>query len=297
MRITSNSFPDSLLAHLQRLTGRMNTLQAQTATGQRIVDPSDDPAAAVRVLDQQGEQARIAQFHRNALRASDILTTTTAEVRNLLKVSTRANEMIALTSDIQGPDAMRAYGIELDQLLEQALVNANSNFNNEPLFGGVGAATRPYVATRDGDGRITSVAYAGVGSGATFEVSEGGRVSPHAPAQTNQDILGFLNNLVSLRDELAAGVDAGVKAQTAALRSSEDALIGAISGMGALQARLEIERAQNTSRFSDLAAQISREADVDLAQAVVQLSQNQNAYQAALMSASKVLDRSLLDYL
>ncbi|BET66076.1 flagellin [Opitutales bacterium ASA1] len=297
MRVTSNSFPDNLVGHLQRLTGRMNTLQEQTATGQRINDPSDDPSAAVRVINYKGERSSIAQYYRNAQRADDIITASTAEVRNIFSVSSRANEIVSLTSDILGPDAMDAYAIEIDALLEQALVNANSNFNGEPLFGGTGAAQRPYEAVRDADGRITGINFIGSTTTARFQVAEGNVVSPYATPQTSQNIRDFLQNLVSFRDALASGVDANVKAQAPALQNSEDALIGAISGLGALQARIEVDMAQNSTRFSELAEQISREADVDLAQAVVKLSQNQTAYQAALMSAGKVLDKSLLDYL
>lgn len=297
MRVTSNTFPENLITHLQRLTSRMSALQEQTATGQRITDPSDDPASAVRVIDYQGERARIYQFHRNAQRANDIITAATAEVRNIFSASDRANEIVSLSSDILGPDAMRAYAIEVDSLLEQALVNANANFSGEPLFGGIGAAARPYEATRDADGRITSIAFVGSTSTTEFQIAEGSVISPYASPQTSQDVLGFLDTLVTLRDALATGVDANVKAVAPALQTAEDALIGTISGLGALQGRIEVDLKQNSMRFSDLAEKISREADVDLAQAIVQLTQNQNAYQAALMSASKVLDKSLLDYL
>jgi len=81
------------------------------------------------------------------------------------------------------------------------------------------------------------------------------------------------------------------------METSEDALVNAVSGLGALQGRIELETAQNRTRYSSLAEQISREADADLAQTIVELTQNQQAYEAALMSAGKILDRSLLDYL
>ena len=297
MRITSNTFPESVVTNLQRLSGRMSTLQEQTATGQRINDPSDDPASAVRVVAYKGERARIEQYHRNAQRADDIINTTFSEVRNLFSVSERASEIVSLSSDILGTEAMSAYGIEIHALLEQALVNANANFNGEPLFGGTGAEQRPYQATRDANGRIVSISFAGSTNTSQFQVADGSVVSPYASPQTSQDVLAFLNNVVSLRDALASGIDANVKAQAAALQDSEDALVGAISGLGALQARVEVDVAQNSSRFSQLGEQISREVDVDLAQSIVQLTQNQSAYEAALMSASKVLNKSLLDYL
>jgi flagellar hook-associated protein 3 FlgL len=296
MRVTSNSFPENLVSSLQRLTGRMNTLQNQTSTGQRISRVSDDPAAAMRMLTHKGERGKIAQYHRNAMRAEDIVNATTAEIRNLLKVSERANEMISLSSDVQGPTALRAYGTELDALLEQALVNANANFNEEPLFGGTTANARPFTAVRDASGRITSITYDGSAATASFQVAEGSLISPYASFDTNQRVLGFLDNIVALRDAFQSGVDANVKALSATMQGSEDDLITTLSGQGAMLQRLEVETAENSTRYADLAEQISRDGDIDLAQAVVQLTQNQNAYQAALMSASKVLDKSLLDY-
>lgn len=297
MRVTSNTFPDNLVQHLQRLTDRMNTLQNQTATGQRVRDPSDDPTAAVRVLNYQGERSRIAQYHRNALRADDIITASIAEIRNLSRASERANEIIALTSDLSDASAIQTYGIEINQLLEQALVNANANFNQEPLFGGTGADTTPYNVVRDASGNITSVTFGGTAATAEFQISDGARLSPYPSSQVSGEVLDFLNNLVSLRDAFTAGSAPGVKAQAATMQTSEDALINAMSGMGAMQSRIELETAQNRTRYSSLAEQISREADADLAQTVVELTQNQRAYEAALMSAGRVLDRSLLDYI
>ena len=42
---------------------------------------------------------------------------------------------------------------------------------------------------------------------------------------------------------------------------------------------------------------ISRAADADLVQTLVQLNQAQNSYQAALQSGSKIMQLSLLNYI
>lgn len=297
MRVTNSTFPNTLMYQLQRLTGRINQLQEQTATGQRVVNPSDDPAAAVRVLNTKTEQARIHQFHRNATRADDIVSASTEQLRNVLGLTERANEIITLSDELQSEEGLNAYGVEVDALLEQMLGNANTKFDHEPLFGGTTSEANPFVATRDADGKITSVSYVGSAQTAEIQVAEDGRLSPFPGHETNLELLGALNNLVAVRDALASGDSAAVKAQMPNMIASEDAFIGALSAQGALQARLEIEMEQNRSRYSNLADQISRDVDVDLSQTIVQLTQNQNAYQAALMSAGKVLDQSLLDYL
>lgn len=297
MRVTSNSFPNNLINHLQRLTGKVSTLQNQAATGQRITQPSDDPAAAVRVLNFQAERSRIAQYQRNAQRGEDIVNATVAQVRNLLNVSDRAGEIVTLSSDVLGVDALKTYGAEINELIEQSLVSANTNFNDEPLFGGTTANAQPFTAVRDASGRITAINYVGSATTAEFQISDGSRLSPYTDGATNLELRDFLNHLVTLRDALQTGVTANVKAVAAPLEGSENNLITLLSGRGALQQRLEIETKQNNARYSDLAVQVSRDADADLAQTIVELTQNQNAYQAALMSAGKILDRSLLDYI
>ncbi len=297
MRVTANSFPNNLINQLQRLTGKVSTLQNQAATGQRITQPSDDPAAAVRVLGFQADRSRIAQYQRNAQHAQDIVNASIGQVRNLVNISDRANEIVSLTNDVSGTEAMTTYGTEVDALLEQGLVNANAKFNEEPLFGGTTGQDAPFEAVRDANGRITAVNYVGSATTASMQVSEGSTLSPYTNATTNQQFADFLNNLVSLRDALQTGNSANVRATSSALQTTEDSLITTLSDRGAFQQRLDIETAQNTSRYSDLAVQVSRDADADLAQTIVDLTQNQNAYQAALMSAGKILNQSLLDYI
>jgi flagellin-like hook-associated protein FlgL len=53
----------------------------------------------------------------------------------------------------------------------------------------------------------------------------------------------------------------------------------------------------NKQRFTDLEENISSEADVDLSQTIVRLTQIQNAYKASLQSAGKALNSSLLNYI
>ncbi len=52
----------------------------------------------------------------------------------------------------------------------------------------------------------------------------------------------------------------------------------------------------NNQEFA-LSGTISREGDADLAETVVRLNEVQYAYQAALQSRAKMMDRSLMDYL
>ena len=69
MRVTANTFPNSLLQQLNSLNQRQNKLQNQAATGQRVQLPEDDPVAMRRVLDLQAEGKSVGQVLRTSSNA------------------------------------------------------------------------------------------------------------------------------------------------------------------------------------------------------------------------------------
>ena len=81
------------------------------------------------------------------------------------------------------------------------------------------------------------------------------------------------------------------------MQKDEDNLIYQISNNGAAETRLETAATIAGDRSLSLQQMISKEADADLTDTMVQLSQTQNAYQAALQSGALIMQTSLLDYL
>ncbi len=303
MRVTANSFPDSLLGHLQRITKDMNQLNEQVATGQRFSKVSEDSASANRILDMQEEKGKITQFSKNAARAQNINNTTISQLQNFVDISNRVGEVSTLADGLKGPDELKAYAEEIDELIQHAMQSANARFNGEYIFGGTASDAEPFSANVDGSGKITdpgggAITYNGTASGPEFHLSETGKIKPFTDGDTNQKLADFINHMVTLRDALETGDPTNV---TTALRTnledSEDDIIFALSRQGSVQLRVEFDISLNRDRFTDLEENISSEADVDIAQTVVRLTQVQNAYQASLRSAGQVLNQSLLDYI
>ena len=103
---------------------------------------------------------------------------------------------------------------------------------------------------------------------------------------------------MKLRDALESGDQNAVTSTIRAdLETSEDDLIFSLSRQGSVQLRIEFDQNLSQQRFMDLEENISAEADVDLSQTIVRLTQIQNSYQASLQSAGKVLNSSLLNYI
>ena len=297
MRIPDLNSSDSLIGNLQRLNSRQHDLQNQVSTGQRITKASDDPAAAARVLQLQQEKQRLQQYAQNGDRALAINQTAYSAITELKTVSDRASELGVLGVGVLEPAASQGYATELNQLIEHSIDSLNASYSGQHIFGGTKTDTPPFTATRDASGNVTGVTYVGATDSPEFNVGENAKISSFTSATTNQQFGDFVNNLVAMRDALKSGSTAAVQAAQPALTASEDHILGSVATIGTTQTRLEGNRTQMESRFTELEELTSKDTDADLSNTIVKLSQAQTAYQAALQVGAQVLRVSLLDYL
>lgn len=297
MRVTTNNLSENLVRQIQQLGAQQAKLQTQVATGQRIFQPEDDPTAVGRVLDLESEQREIEQYLKNADRALELSQASFAGLQQIKKISDRASEIGTLGAGAIGAEASRAYASEVNELLEQTLQFANTKFRNDYVFAGTAVDAAPYTETRDVDGRITGVAFAGNASQAAIQLSETASIAPGTTNDTNLGLRDFLNQLVALRDALTNNDGPALTAAQTGLAASEDLLVSSLAEHGGVQTRIEANRAQQLDRADNLERLVSAETDADLPTTIVKLTQSQTAYQAALQSAANIMRLSLLDYI
>lgn len=310
MRVSFNAFSNRLVDTLGDLASRQMRYQIQASTGQRIVNPEDDPGAMRRVLDLQDEGARVGQYQRNVTRLKELTTATYGVLRGLSRVSDRAGEIATKADATRSPQELSVMGREVTQLIEQAVSAANTTNRGDALLGGTKTAQAPYVLTKGPDGRVTGVEFRGNTETSQMEISEGETVVANAVGsnvagggapgiitdpRTGAD---FFNHLIDLQNRLLSGDTAGIAATTRpALQKDSDNLLNQLSSNATLQSRLEAATAAAASRSTSIETQVSNEADADLAQTLVKLNETQLAYQAALQTSGKILSMSLLDYI
>jgi flagellar hook-associated protein 3 FlgL len=310
MRVTSNTFPNALVDQLALLTQRQARLQNQAATGQKIQYPEDNPTGMRRILDLQTESRLVGQYKRNISRLQDAAQSSYQIMKGIKSVSDRAGEIAVLADDTKSPDQLKAYATEVNQLIRQAVQTANTKFQGDYMLSGTRSDRPPFVLTEDADGWVTGVTYQGNESLPESEIAEGTTVSARtlganasgagprgliADVRSGADLF---NHLIALQDHLLAGDTSAIAGtDRAQLRADEDNLLIQIGNNGALQARLEAGSSAANQRGDSLEAMVSKEADADMAETLVRLSQTQTAYQAALQSGSSLLSQSLLDYL
>ena len=297
MRIASNTIQDNIVRQIQQLGSQTSKLQAQVASGQRITQADDDPAAAGRVLAEQSELRRVDQFDRNATRAQEISQASFAGLKGIKDISDRAGELATLAQSPSDPAALTAYGAELNQLIEQLVQVGNTRLGNDYIFAGTKVDTPPVNAARDASGNVISVTYDGDSNRASIPLSEVAKVAPGTTGATNLGVRDLLNQMVSLRDALNTNNSAGIGTARTNIINGEDGLISAMAENGAVQTRIEVNQTQQKSRGDSLVSLVSSETSADLPNSIVRLNQAQTSYQAALQSAATIMRISLLDYI
>lgn len=303
MRIPNLTISHALVARLNTLNTQQNQYNDQLASGQRITSPSEDPQAASRILRLRSEKSEVQVYAKNGDRALSVSQASFAALDQLKNLSDRASELAALSNSGNVSAAERkSYAIELNQIIKEAIDAGNTKYQGEFLFNGIDTSVQPFTD----DGAATPAALTttpAAADGLSIQLSGSVSITPFTTAAGNAKIATFITNMIALRDGLnntAGATDAGSAAITSArsaLLRSEDDLIGIIADNSALQTRMESVKSQSEARFNNIQSLISKDADVDVSQTMVNLTRVRTAYQAALQSGAQVMKLSLLDYI
>jgi flagellar hook-associated protein 3 FlgL len=312
MRIAFNTFPNSLTSQLAALSSRQNRLQNQVATGKRISQLEDDPAAMRQVLDLQVQGSQIAQYRKNIASLQTQATSSYNAISGLQNISSRAGEIATLADGTRSPAELKAYATEVTQLIQQGVQLMNSTNQGSYLFGGTQTSQPPFITTTDSNGNVTGVNYQGNESVPRAEIAAGATVSVQVPgvnvSGTGQEGLitdsrngaDFFNHLIALQNHLLAGDTTTISSvDHPALIKDEDNITSQIANNGLIQAQLSTADSLAAAQSQSVEQTVSQDSDADLAQTLTQLSATQTAYQAALQSGAKLLSPSqtLLNYL
>jgi flagellar hook-associated protein 3 FlgL len=143
----------------------------------------------------------------------------------------------------------------------------------------------------------TGVSLAFAFDGARIKLSQSVSVDPFTSGDANGKIGDFIRNISQLLEALKSDSTSGISAAQRNLLTSEDQLVSIIADNASNQTRLESVKVQNSERLNNLQTLISMDADVDVAQTMVDLTRARTSYQAALEAGAQVLKLSLLDYI
>jgi flagellar hook-associated protein 3 FlgL len=292
-RITQRVMVEHSLGSLQTGLGRLATTQEQLSTGRVINRPSDSPTGTNSAMRLREQLAHQSQFSRNAQdgiarlgRIDSTLTSMLAEVRRVRDLALQA-----VSTGGTGPQAREALAMEVTQIREALLEQANTQHLGQPLFGGSTSKGAAYdVATGSYVGDTTEV---------HRRIDEAARVRVDV---TGPELFGAPDgqNLFAVLSDVVANMTADPAALSGNLDDLDTALVRLqtqLADVGARYARLETAVRSTADAGLNMQAQLSGIENTDMARAMVDLQINEVAYQAALGATARVLQPSLIDFL
>jgi len=300
MRITHRAVTQTALLGLNSNLSAVAKLQQQLTSGKLISSPSDSPTGTNKALQIRQDQSAVAQFARNIsdgqswLDSTDsALTTVIGQVQRV-----RALTLQAANTGSMSAQSREAISVEVAAIRESLLGIANSSINGRPLFGGVTMGSTAYDATTGAyvgapptsDGDVVGITRR-VTNADTIRIDVTGPEAFGTPGAGDlfAVVAGVADHVSSAPGSLAADLDA--------LDVALDRLLSATSSIGARSARMQTVAQTNTDTQLTLASQLVDVEDIDLAKTIMELSQTEVGYKAALQATAKVIQPTLVDFL
>lgn len=301
---------------------KLSNTQMKLSTGKKILSPSEDPAAAVRLVDFEQLNKQTEQYQNNIATARQRLSLEEANVQDVVNTMFRIKALTVQglnDSNLQSDRA--AIAEELDQLNEHMLGIANSkNANGEYLFSGYASNTQPYAKGPAFDNTllpgsaVASYPYFGdksqrnVQIGSSRQVADGNYgeqvfgisdvsstdIAPLDPAKAQ-----LPKNLFELIGKLSASLrdNAPQDVSLTELDGALNRIVTVETTIGARINALDRQESINADYIVDLKSAASDTGDLDYAEAISKFNLQQLSLQAAQQAYTKVQNLSLFNYL
>lgn len=314
LRITQSMVNSKMLSNLFANSNRLNELQLQASSGKVLNRPSDDPIALTFAMRYRSEMTDNEQYERNINTANSTLEFTDTTLSEVIDTTQRVRElMVQGASGSASDSSLKAIATEMKQLFSQFIDLGNSSFNGKSVFNGQSTLDKTYPDT---------------------SYDEAMSVTPHLPlAQNvtpdNTDVKLELSLNVTMKINTSAAkvfgdaVVPGLESESTnifqvmtetiqALESGNSSAVSSLLGrldqrmdkmleqrsdVGARMNRLEYITSVFEASNLNLETMQSRVEDADLAEVLMNLKMQENAYQASLSAGAQMIRPSLVDFL
>lgn len=291
MRIASNQYHTTMNSALQAANEGLTHVMQQMASGQRVLKPSDDSIATLRLSRLSREEASLTQYRDNIGALKSRLKTSEVTLDSIKDDLQATRDLLVWAADAGNTgDDLNAMSGSLKTLHDSLLYLANSkNAEGRYLFSGT-ASDQPTV----------DAAYAFQGNLQTQQVAVADTMT--VPANVTLETMGgFLQQLNALTGQLATpgvtaeGAHANVTAMITALDQTLNSVSGKIGQLGGRQNILETLDSNHASvSLSNQQAALDI-GQIDYGEAATRLNSYTLALQATQKAYAKVSALSLFD--
>jgi flagellar hook-associated protein 3 FlgL len=301
MRISTSYIQQQSVDTMLAKQTELAQTQQQVSTGERILKPSDDPVASVRLLGLERNISLTEQYQGNADAAENKLTVTDGVLSTAVDILQRIREL-AVQSLNDSNDAGARSGIaeEIEQLNATLVSLANTtDANGEYLFSGYQSNTEAFDPTTYAYGGDTGQRNLRVGSGYLVEISDPGSdifISTNIDA-TTQSMFQTIDDYVTALNANNVTTSPNNADFLANIDNAMDNVLAAQTRIGSRLNGIEQQRAVNEATIASLEVNASQLKDLDYAEAITRLNAQSVGLQAAQQSYVKVQGLSLFNFI
>ncbi len=296
MRVNTNLVPN-ILAALQQSQSSLNTALQQVATGKRVSQPSDDPAASAAMVQNGIDTANLDQYTQNI---TTVQTTVQAASSALNSVVTSLTQAVSLgTQGANGTNSasnLQTLASQVQGILNSVISQANTSVNGTYVFGGTVLGQTPYTADSS-----SPTGYAYNGNSGSNAVAVGDRLNVQVSLPGSQVFSNAGNSVIGALSSLVTALQSGTSSSIATATTAVSSAISYIGQQQGFYSNVQTQlNSQETALQQDkvtLTTQATNLVGADMATAATALSQAETANSAALAAAAKVLPVTLLNYL
>jgi flagellar hook-associated protein 3 FlgL len=294
MRITQGTFASGYLTTINRTRERIVSLQNQLATGKMIQTASEDPQAADTILRLTETKNLREQYKNNAVEGQGIAETTAATLGQISDLLLNIKEVVIRAGGSANAEDKKTYGVSVNQFLTEMVDLANTKFNGKYILGGTQTLDLPFTLAADNSAvtknpnGIDGVIKFQVGDTVTNQVNLGGEQALNGTQ--------IFDLIIQVRDAL----NNGTFSSTAFVDSIDQAashVLTAASTAASYGENFSLIGDNLEAQGNKLMEYISLYQDTDVPEAIMKLNSEQTMLSAALNTGSKILPKSLMDYM
>jgi flagellar hook-associated protein 3 FlgL len=293
-----NNMMQSLSSNLLRTQKYFN----QLATGKKISLPSDDPIVASKALKLRTDVSEIAQYKRNTDDATAWMDITEATMRQMTELVHRMKEITNQAANGTNTDEdLLKIREEASELRSQLISLGNATYAGRYIFSGY--KTDMPLLNDDGTYNINVDNSEQI----RFEIGIGDDININVPGSDlfNRTIAGATaggkSEFVDTFDKVISAMESDDKDQLTALLADLDDELGNLlrvrAGLGARMNRVELTANRLEDDNVNFTKLMSKNEDVDIAESIMRLQNEENVYRASLATGARVIQPSLVDFL
>jgi flagellar hook-associated protein 3 FlgL len=296
--VTSTLNRQSLL-DLQRTNERLADNQTRISSGNRLVNPGDDPAAAAAILDLGNSIEGNNQFLKQIDAATSYLAPSEDAVNAAVNANMRLQELAAEALGPVSAAGRASMLTEIDSIRTNLVSIANTQSQGKYLFAGRLTTTVPFT-----DAVPPALpAYNGDQGHINLDVTASQSVATNIPGDQVFEKGGagspsnFFQVLADLRVGLATDNTAQIQTASDNLKTVLDNLNQVLAELGGRQAGLTALKDTLSGFNVSLQGLQNTQQETDYPKAAVEYSSDSIAQSATLSSMAKIAKTNLFDYL